>query len=140
MYRKEQDVVEISDDNVVEDLDDSECNDSAKSPYSSQMPLPESANATMIVQKDSSSSSDVDNLIGMFGQLSPKQINAIYLLSGNNFDRTLQCLLEGPSVNTIVAMMTNYFEANRTGAIKRFIFGQCLARHGWILQKLESRF
>ena len=118
MYRKEQDVIEISDDNVVEDLDDFECNDSAKSPSSSQMPLPESANATMIVQKDSSSSSDVDNLIGMFGQLSPKQINAIYMLSGNNFDRTLQCLLEGPSVNTVVAMMTNYFEANRTGAIK----------------------
>ena len=119
--RKEQDVIEISDDSVAEDLDNSQCNDSKESSSSSQMPSPatgESADPKMIVQK-CSSSSDVDNLIGMFGgQLSPKQINAIYLLSGSNFERTMQCLLEGPSISSIVTFMTNYFEANCKATVK----------------------
>lgn len=54
---------------------------------------------------------EIDHLVNMFdGQLSEKQITAIYLLSGQNYDHALQCLLEGPSLDSIVTIMNDYFE------------------------------
>lgn len=60
------------------------------------------------------SESDLDHLINMFGELSPRQISTIYLLSGNSFECTLQCLLEGPNLNSIIKIMTNYYENKPT--------------------------
>ena len=62
----------------------------------------------------SSEKSELDQLIAMFEDLSPKQITAVYLLSGSNFDCTLQCLLEGPNLYSIIMIMNRYFENKPT--------------------------
>jgi len=63
--------------------------------------------------------SEIDHLISMFdGHLSTKQITTIYMLSGNNYDHTLQCLLEGPTLNSIITLMNNYFETKPVAKIQ----------------------
>lgn len=93
--RSDENVIEISDDNSVEDVKDVHEDD---------------------LEEGSSSekSSDLDHLINMFEHLSAKQITAIYLLSGSSFDRTLQCLLEGPNLSSIMRILNNYFETKPT--------------------------
>ena len=57
---------------------------------------------------------DLDNLINMFEHLNPKEITMIYLLLGSSFDCTLQCLLEGPSLQSIITILNCYFDSKPT--------------------------
>lgn len=80
------------------------------------LPMPGSDDTSTTEQQNPTLSSDheksdMDHLISMFKQLSSEQINAIYLLSGKNFNRTLQCLLEGPTIDSIIAIMKCYFDS-----------------------------
>lgn len=62
--------------------------------------------------QSSSSSSELDHLITMFQgkNLSRKQIAAIYLLSGKNYEASLKCILDGPNLQTLVILMNTYFD------------------------------
>ena len=87
---------------------------SSSNVHSPQMPDQTATEKQCSSSSAEKSESDLDHLISMFGELSPRQINTIYVLSGNSFERTLQCLLEGPSLNSIIILMMNYFETKPT--------------------------
>jgi len=47
------------------------------------------------------------------GEFSPKQIAAIYLLSGENYKCSVECLLQGPSIlHSILKIMNDNFARN----------------------------
>ena len=54
---------------------------------------------------------EADHLISMFQEtFQEKQVLAIYLLSGKIYDQTLQCLLGGCHLKSILVFMNNHFE------------------------------
>ena len=62
--------------------------------------------------------SELDHLFKIFdGQLTEKQVAAVYMISGKNYDCALQCLLEGPSLKSLITVMNNYFEGKPTAKI-----------------------
>ena len=57
-------------------------------------------------QNPGSSSTDLDQLISLFeGELSAQQISSIYLLSGRNYENTFECLIEGPTIQSLLRVM-----------------------------------
>ena len=52
----------------------------------------------------------LDELLTMFvGRLSAKQVLALYHASGEDFDASMECLLEGPTLSSIVRMLNAMF-------------------------------
>ena len=43
------------------------------------------------------------------GRLSAKQVLALYHASGEDFDASMECLLEGPTLSSIVCMLNAMF-------------------------------
>ena len=43
------------------------------------------------------------------GSLDNKQVEAVYLASGKNFDASMECLLEGPTTTSLLSMMNALF-------------------------------
>ena len=123
-YRNEPNVIEISSsqesDYSVEEVDARHHDDSGEGSSTDFQSTQALENTSTLEQHGLSSSGssserpDLDNLISMFEHLNPKQISTIYLLSGNSFDRTLQCLLEGPSLQSIITILNCYFESKPT--------------------------
>ena len=53
----------------------------------------------------------LDKLLSMFvGTLTAKQVGAVYRASGDNFVVSVDCILEGPTLSTIVNMMNDQFQ------------------------------
>ena len=53
----------------------------------------------------------LDKLLSMFvGILTAKQVGAVYRASGDNFVVSVDCILEGPTLSTIVNMMNDQFQ------------------------------
>ena len=131
-FRNESDIIEISSqgsDATPENLDIQECenlNDgSSDFPHTSIADTADQQHASSTSSSSPNLSSDVrpfselDHLYKIFdGQLSEKQIAAVYMITGKNYDCTLQCLLEGPTLNSVITVMNNYFEAKPTAKIQ----------------------
>ena len=102
-----QDVVEIPDD-VIEIPDDNDCTDSTNvqlDPRCSSISL--------------ETTSDLDQLISLFeGELSADQISAIYLLTEKNYEKCFDCLIEGPTIQSMLRSMNVQFRSMPTVKIK----------------------
>lgn len=47
----------------------------------------------------------LDNLLSVFaGKLSPKQVMCTYCIANDNFDAAMECLLEGPTLDSLLAL------------------------------------
>ena len=53
----------------------------------------------------------LDELVMVFaGRLTAKQVMAVYHASGGDFDSSMECLLEGPTLSSILNMLNDQFQ------------------------------
>ena len=53
----------------------------------------------------------LDKLLNMFvGQFRAKQVMAVYRASGDNFDRSIKCLLAGPTLSSLLSLLNDHFQ------------------------------
>ena len=61
----------------------------------------------------------MDQLISLFeGELSADQISAIYLLTEKNYEKSFDCLIEGPTIQSMLRSMNVQFRSMPTVKIK----------------------
>ena len=122
-FRNEPDIIEISSqesDVTPENPDTQEYEDTTNLPQTSTVTVDtvDQPCASSSSPKFKCSSDELDHLFKIFdGQLSEKQIAALYLITGKSYKSTLQCLLEGPSIKSILAIMNNHFEAKPSAKV-----------------------
>ena len=123
-FRNEPDIIEISSqesDVTPENPDTQEYEDTTNLLQTSTVTVDtgDQPCASSSSPKFKCSSEELDHLFKIFdGQLSEKQIAALYLITGKSYESTLQCLLEGPSIKSILAIMNNHFEAKPSAKVQ----------------------
>lgn len=59
-----------------------------------------------------------DKLLSVFSaQMTPKQVRCILRLSGNDFDASMECLIAGPTSESIIKLMTSKYKSYRNAKL-----------------------
>lgn len=80
-----------------------------------------SAAVEKVPDDQSPSPPPLEQLLTMFtGQLSVKQVMAVFCASGHDFNTSMDCLLEGPTLSSILNLLNDQFEQQPASKIQTY--------------------
>ena len=111
MFRQSDDVVFLGEEPRSPDNHLASDSDNISEQCTSYLPVSKDCHSSNDCGGSSISECDEDKLISRFsGQITPEQVICIFKLSGYNFDTSMECLLAGPTSESILKLTESLYE------------------------------